>query len=32
MIGMGHIPDATWQPAFPAIVDFLLAHPMRAGC
>ena len=32
MIGMGHIPDATWTPAFPAIIDFLLAHPMRPEC
>jgi poly(hydroxyalkanoate) depolymerase family esterase len=26
-IGMGHVPDARWQPAFPAMVDFLLASP-----
>jgi poly(hydroxyalkanoate) depolymerase family esterase len=25
--GMGHVPDARWQPAFPDMVDFLLAAP-----
>lgn len=25
--GMGHVPDATWQPAFPAMVEFLLGSP-----
>jgi poly(3-hydroxybutyrate) depolymerase len=25
--GMGHVPDATWQPAFPAMVAFLLGSP-----
>lgn len=24
--GMGHVPDATWKPAFPDLVAFLLAH------
>ncbi|MEY2468541.1 MAG: hypothetical protein QOF21_1239 [Actinomycetota bacterium] len=32
VIGMGHVPDAAWQSAFPSMVDFLLAHPMRASC
>ena len=32
VLGMGHVPDATWPPAFPAMVDFLLTHPMRSGC
>jgi hypothetical protein len=27
VIGMEHVPDARWQPAFPAMVDFLLASP-----
>ena len=32
VVGMGHVPDATWQPAFPAMVDFRLSRPMRPDC
>lgn len=30
--GMGHIPDFRWQPVLPAMVDFLLANPLRVDC
>jgi poly(hydroxyalkanoate) depolymerase family esterase len=29
--GVGHIPDFDWPSVFPAMTDFLLAHP-AAGC
>ncbi|MGH9277818.1 MAG: hypothetical protein ACRD12_06875, partial [Acidimicrobiales bacterium] len=32
VFGMGHVPDATWPPAFPAIADFLLAHRLDPRC
>ena len=32
VFGMGHVPDATWPVAFPDMIDFLLRHPIKAGC